>query len=213
VVVERELREDASAGTASRGQLARSEPADNPYHHLEHTYCIYRMFAHTPIWDHGARVLASVPSTAHYSHTVFLFGVFAQHGHSTPSTHSSDSTICFHISAPSYTTPNSIRLCPKVYPWLNRGYMHLQVQAQGLSSMLPIEPFRHPLLISHREGNTQDDGRQQHPMLGVALTGNLLFTMSWVVGLGVPKALYANSGRSLVSPTLDWVGGIILTLM
>ncbi|KAH9979694.1 hypothetical protein BJV77DRAFT_438366 [Russula vinacea] len=64
------------------------------------------------------------------------------------------------------------------------------------------------------EGNTQDDTRQQRSMpLGVALTGNLLFTISWIVGLGIPKAVYANSGQSLISPTLDWVGGIIFTLI
>jgi hypothetical protein len=37
--------------------------------------------------------------------------------------------------------------------------------------------------------------------------------MSWLVGLGIPKAIYANRGQSLISPKLDWVGGIILTLM
>lgn len=40
VVVERELRGDASAGTASRGQLAQSEPADNPLPPFR-TYLLY----------------------------------------------------------------------------------------------------------------------------------------------------------------------------
>lgn len=69
-------------------------------------------------------------------------------------------------------------------------------------------------LISFSEDNTQDDSRQQLPMpLGVALTGNILFTMSWIVGLGVPKAVYSYHGQSLISPTLDWVAGVIFTLM
>ena len=69
-------------------------------------------------------------------------------------------------------------------------------------------------LISFSEDNTQDDSRQQRPMpLGVALTGNILFTMSWIVGLGVPKAVYSYNGQSLISPTLDWVAGVIFTLM
>ena len=49
--------------------------------------------------------------------------------------------------------------------------------------------------------------------LGVPLTGNRLFTISWIVGLGIPKAVYSYRGLSLVSMTLDLVGGIILTLM
>jgi hypothetical protein len=69
-------------------------------------------------------------------------------------------------------------------------------------------------LIPPRDGNTQDNARQQCSLpLGVPLTGNLLFTISWIVGLGIPKAVYSNSGQSLISPTLDWVGGIIFTLM
>lgn len=48
--------------------------------------------------------------------------------------------------------------------------------------------------------------------LGVALTGNRLFTTSWILGLGIPKAVYSNRGQSLISPTLDWVGGILFSL-
>ena len=33
------------------------------------------------------------------------------------------------------------------------------------------------------------------------------------MGLGIPKAVYSYRGLSLVSTTLDLVGGIILTLM
>ena len=68
--------------------------------------------------------------------------------------------------------------------------------------------------FSPREGNTQDDCRQEHLItLGAPLTGNRLLTMSWVVGLGITKAVYFYRGQSLISPTLDWVGGIIFTLM
>jgi hypothetical protein len=49
--------------------------------------------------------------------------------------------------------------------------------------------------------------------LGVALTGYRLFTTSWILGLGIPKAVYSSRGQSLVSPTLDWVGGIMLSLV
>ncbi|KAF8467907.1 hypothetical protein DFH94DRAFT_777312 [Russula ochroleuca] len=64
-----------------------------------------------------------------------------------------------------------------------------------------------------REGNTQDSCKQQRSIpLGAPLTGNRLFTMSWVVGLGIPKAVDFYHGQSLISPTLDCVGGIIFTL-
>ena len=83
--------------------------------------------------------------------------------------------------------------------------------------MLPISSLFDAVssLISPSEGDTQDDDdRQQRPMpLGVPLTGNILFTISWILGLGIPKAVYSYRGQSLISPTLDWVGGIIFTLM
>ncbi|KAF8473092.1 hypothetical protein DFH94DRAFT_765973 [Russula ochroleuca] len=49
--------------------------------------------------------------------------------------------------------------------------------------------------------------------LVVPLTGNRLFTISWILGLGIPKAVYSYRGQSLISTTLDLVGGIILTLI
>jgi hypothetical protein len=77
--------------------------------------------------------------------------------------------------------------------------------------------IRHLLLISLREGNTQDDkqddnGQRCSMPLGVPLTGNRLFTISWILGLGILKAIYSYRGQSLVSTTLDLLGGIILTL-
>jgi hypothetical protein len=73
------------------------------------------------------------------------------------------------------------------------------------------------LLISiregKREGDTLDNGQRRSMPLGVPLTGNRLFTISWIVGLGIPKAVYSYRGLSLVSTTLDLVGGIIFTLM
>jgi hypothetical protein len=76
-----------------------------------------------------------------------------------------------------------------------------------------------PSLISPREDNTQGGDIQQDskpslgkPVLGVPLTGKLLFDTSWIVGLGISKAVYAYHGQSLISPTLDWVGGTLLGL-
>ncbi|KAF8473096.1 hypothetical protein DFH94DRAFT_150887 [Russula ochroleuca] len=70
-----------------------------------------------------------------------------------------------------------------------------------------------PTSLHISEGNTQDD-RQRRPFpLGVPLTGNILFTIIWIVGLGIPKAVYSYRGQSLISPTLDWVAGIIFTLI
>ena len=70
------------------------------------------------------------------------------------------------------------------------------------------------MLISPSEGNTrEDDTQQRSSLLGVPLTGNILFTISWILGLGIPKAIYSYRGQSLISPTLDWVGGIIFTLL
>jgi len=77
---------------------------------------------------------------------------------------------------------------------------------------LPITTFSS--LISPRESNPQDrqdDGKQ--PRLGVPLTGNLLFTISWILCLCVPKAVYSYRGQSVMPTTLDWVGGITFTLM
>ncbi len=72
------------------------------------------------------------------------------------------------------------------------------------------------LLTAHspREGNAQIDGSQQHSMpLGVALTGYRLLTTTLILGIGIPKAILSYRGQSLISPTLDWVGGIIVALL
>ncbi|KAH9993614.1 hypothetical protein BJV77DRAFT_997784 [Russula vinacea] len=71
-----------------------------------------------------------------------------------------------------------------------------------------------PTSLDISESNTQDDSEQKRPIpLGVPLTGNILFTISWILGLGIPKAVYSYRGQSLISPTLDWVAGIIFTLI
>ena len=79
-----------------------------------------------------------------------------------------------------------------------------------------IDATRSPLfsmLIPPREGNTQDNGKKQHsPPLGVPLTGNALFTISWILGLGVPKAVYSYRKQSVVPTTIDWIVGIMFTL-
>jgi hypothetical protein len=49
--------------------------------------------------------------------------------------------------------------------------------------------------------------------LGVALTGYRLLTTIVIVGIGIPKAIYSYYGQPLISPSLDWVGGIIFTLL
>ena len=67
-----------------------------------------------------------------------------------------------------------------------------------------------------RRDGLEDDSPQQRsmPLLVVPLTGNLLFTISWITGVGIAKAVYSYHGRhSVISPTLDWVGGTVLTLM
>jgi hypothetical protein len=47
----------------------------------------------------------------------------------------------------------------------------------------------------------------------VVLTGYRLFTTIVIVGIGIPKAAYSYHGQSLISPTLDWVGGIVFGLL
>ena len=61
----------------------------------------------------------------------------------------------------------------------------------------------------------ENDGPQQRsmPLLVVPLTGNLLFTTSWITGIGIAKAAYSYHGQSVISPTLDWVGGTVLALV
>ena len=62
-----------------------------------------------------------------------------------------------------------------------------------------------PSLTSPRESKLQYDGRQQHSMpLVVPLTGYRLFTASWILALGIRKAI----SQSLIPTTLDWVIGI-----
>jgi hypothetical protein len=47
----------------------------------------------------------------------------------------------------------------------------------------------------------------------VVLTGYRLLTTIVIVGIGIPKAIYSYYGQSLVSPSLDWVGGIMFALL
>ena len=49
--------------------------------------------------------------------------------------------------------------------------------------------------------------------LGVMLTGYRLLTTIVIMSIGIPKAVYSYYGQSLISPSLDWVGGIIITLL
>jgi hypothetical protein len=68
------------------------------------------------------------------------------------------------------------------------------------------------LLSSPREDNGRDSVDRNMP-LGVELTGYRLLTTSVILGFGIPKAVYSYSGQSIISTTLDWVAGTILTLM
>jgi hypothetical protein len=49
--------------------------------------------------------------------------------------------------------------------------------------------------------------------LGVMLTGYRLLTTFLIMGIGIPKAVYSYHGQSLISPSMDWVGGIVFTLL
>jgi hypothetical protein len=49
--------------------------------------------------------------------------------------------------------------------------------------------------------------------LGVVLTGYRLLTTFVILSLGIPKAVYSYYGQSLISPSLDWVGGMFFTLL
>lgn len=66
-----------------------------------------------------------------------------------------------------------------------------------------------------RSDGLENDSRRQRstPLLGVPLTGNLLFMITWITSFGIAKAAYSYHGQSVISPTLDWVGGTVLTLM
>ena len=71
-----------------------------------------------------------------------------------------------------------------------------------------------PPYIPRSDGSENDSLLQRStPLLGVPLTGNLLFMMTWITSFGIAKAVYSYHGQSVISPTLDWVGGTILTLM
>jgi len=65
-----------------------------------------------------------------------------------------------------------------------------------------------------RGDDTWDDGQQRRPPpLRVELTGYRLFTTSVILGFGIPKAVYAYYEQPLISPTLDWIGGMIFALL
>lgn len=61
-------------------------------------------------------------------------------------------------------------------------------------------------------GSAQNNERQ-HPGFRVALTGYRLLATSVIVGFGIPEAVYSYRGRSLISPTLDLLGGIVFGLL
>jgi hypothetical protein len=74
----------------------------------------------------------------------------------------------------------------------------------NLRSSIDATYLPHFRSFSPRGGNTQGDCRQGHLLsLGAPLTGNRLLTMSWIVGLGITKAVCFYRGQSLISPTLD----------
>lgn len=65
-------------------------------------------------------------------------------------------------------------------------------------------------------GNALDNGRQQLsiPLCPrVALTGYRLLTTIVILGTGIPKAVYAYYGQSLISATLDFLGGVVFGLL
>ncbi|KAH9957351.1 hypothetical protein BC827DRAFT_711920 [Russula dissimulans] len=65
-----------------------------------------------------------------------------------------------------------------------------------------------------RGDDTWDDGQQRRrPPLRVELTGYRLFTTSVILGFGIPKAVYVYYEQPLISPTLDWIGGMIFALL
>ncbi|KAI0280525.1 hypothetical protein BGY98DRAFT_932606 [Russula aff. rugulosa BPL654] len=67
-----------------------------------------------------------------------------------------------------------------------------------------------------RMGNAQNNGRQQlsvHLGPRVALTGYRLLATTVIVGTGIPKAVYSYYGQSLISPTLDFLGGVVFGLL
>ena len=68
-------------------------------------------------------------------------------------------------------------------------------------------------LIPPRGGYTQDDGRQHRSLPPRALTGYRLLNTSVILGIGIPKAIFSYSGQSVISPTLDWIGGVIFGLL
>ena len=83
------------------------------------------------------------------------------------------------------------------------------------TSVIDAEPTTLSSPNLSRSDGLENDGPQQPPLplLGVPLTGNLLFTTSWITSLGIAKAAYSYRGQSVISPTLDWVGGTVMTLM
>ena len=132
-----------------------------------------------------------------------------------PSYHISTHSLCLSkLRTPIYVSRHNVD-----------GYAWRRLRRGGTWTYKSRHKVRHPchsftvillsvLLVLPREGDTQGNGRQERSMpLGVPLTGNMLFTISWILGLGIPKAIYSNRGQSLISPTLDLVGGIIFTLM
>jgi len=95
---------------------------------------------------------------------------------------------------------------------LNGRNMGLQVQTYGPSSRQLLTTFLSQ--VSHRIGSARNNGQQSSMPLGsVALTGYRLFATSVIVGTGIPKAVYSYYGQSVVSPTLDLLGGLVFGLL
>jgi len=82
---------------------------------------------------------------------------------------------------------------------------------------IPIPTSTSTPLLQSEPGLTTDtwDGRQQRhsSLLGLELTGYRLITTSVILGLGIHKAVCARNGQSLISPTLDWFGGMIFAII
>ena len=76
-----------------------------------------------------------------------------------------------------------------------------------------------PPFCSHRNdrmSDAQSNGRRESsipPGFRIALTGYRLLTTTVIVGIGIPKAIYSYNGQSIISPTLDWLGGVVFGIL
>jgi hypothetical protein len=71
------------------------------------------------------------------------------------------------------------------------------------------------LLVEVADSDTQGEGRQELPPLGVKLTGYRLLNISVILAFGIAKVVtvFAYCGRTVIPTTPEWVAGTFIAVM